>query len=86
MQPSDRAHLIRIVRLVALAIIVEVCLMAAARLQPALRGLFRPVAWIVAGLFVAAIAHAFRRRHKSDRRHSSDRRHTERRHSVPDGE
>jgi hypothetical protein len=70
--------LIRVVRLVTIAIVIEACLVAVAHLQPAMAGLFRSVYWLVGGAFLVAIVRAMRHRRHGDRRHA------DRRHSVPE--
>jgi hypothetical protein len=77
-QPADRAHLKRVIGLAAIGIAVEACLFMAARLQPVLGGLFRPVYWAVAIVFSVTIGRAVRRRTGRDRRKG------ERRHSLPE--
>lgn len=64
----------RVMRLVVLAIVVELALWVVTRLGPALAPLMTSVYVIVAALFALAIWHA---RHRS----GADRRHDERRHS-----
>jgi len=76
MQAADRAHLTRVLRLTAIAIVVEGVLIAVAHLQPAMAGLFRSIYWIVGIVFFGLILRALRRRK------GGDRRHTDRRHSV----
>ena len=78
MQPADRAHLKRAIRLAAIGIAVEASLFMAARLQPAVAGLFRPAYWAVGIVFAVAIGRAIRRRKGHDRREA------DRRHSLPD--
>jgi hypothetical protein len=74
-QPADRAHLTRVTRLAAILLVVEACLVAFARSQPSMTGLFRPVYWAVAIVFAVAIGRALRRRGHGDRR-QGDRRHS----------
>jgi len=75
MQAADRAHLTRVFRLTAIAIVVEGALIAVAHSQPAMAGLFRSVYWVVGIVFAVLILRALRRRRGGDRRHT-DRRHT----------
>ena len=74
MQAADRAHLTRVLRLVAIAIVVEGALIGVAHWQPAMGGLFRSLYWIVGVVFLVLILRALRRRKGGDRRHD-DRRH-----------
>jgi len=74
MQPADRAHLTRVLRLTVIAVVVEAALIAIAHFQPAMAGLFRSVYWVVGIVFFVMILRALRRRRGRDRRHS-DRRH-----------
>ena len=74
MQAADRAHLTRVLRLTAIAIVVEGALIAVAHFQPAMAGLFRSVYWVVGIVFFVMILRALRRRKGADRRHA-DRRH-----------
>jgi len=78
-QRADRARLTRAVSLAVTCLAVEASLVAFARSQPSMAGLFRPVYWIVALVFALAIG-----RHGLRRRSHGDRREADRRHSVPD--
>jgi hypothetical protein len=73
MQAADRAHLTRVLRLTAIAIVVEGTLIAIAHLQPAMAGIFRSAYWVVGIVFFAMILRALRRRKGGDRRHSDRR-------------
>jgi hypothetical protein len=66
-------------RLAVICLLVEASLVAFARWQPSMAGLFRPVYWIVALVFALAVG-----RHALKRRAHGDRRETDRRHSVPE--
>ena len=79
MQPADRARLTRVMSLAVICLLVEASLVAIARLQPSMAGLFRPVYWIVAMVFALAIGRGALRR-----RAHGDRRETDRRDSVPE--
>jgi hypothetical protein len=78
-QPADRSQLIRVIRLTAICLVLEVGLYAVAHSQPSMTGLFRPVYWVVAMIFAVAIGRAVRRRSQADRRDADRRR------SLPGG-
>ena len=65
----------RVLRLMAIAVVVEGALMTVAHMQPAMAGLFRSVYWVVGIVFLVMILRALRRRKGGDRRHE-DRRHS----------
>jgi hypothetical protein len=76
-QLTDRSHLFRVIRLAAICLVLEACLVGVAHMQPSMTALFRPLYWAVATIFAVAIGRALRRRAGSDRRDN------ERRHSLP---
>jgi hypothetical protein len=69
----ERPRLIRVLILIAIAVVLEVALFSVGRVAPAIAGLMRPVYWVVGGLFAFAIGHASRQRATGDRRHSDRR-------------
>ena len=72
---SDRARQLRVLRLAIGLIVIEAGLAIVTYMAPAMRGLVRPVYFIVALVFAGAIVHGARGRHGDDRRHGERRHH-----------
>lgn len=71
---TDRPGLVRVVRLLAIAIAMEVSLAVIANRAPALAGLIRPAYFVVGGAFVVGAWYAARTRSPGGDRRSTDRR------------
>lgn len=71
---TDRPGLMRVLRLLAIAIVVEVALALVVHVAPALAGLVRPAYYVVGGAFAIGAWHAARTRSLGGDRRAADRR------------